>query len=259
MRRFFAFFPLLSVAATVFAFASAGARAGADRPVDLELVLAIDASASVSYDEFNLQMAGLARAFRDPAVIRAIETAAPNGIAVSLVQWSGPGAQALGVDWTLVRDRASARAFADRIDATPRLVTGGGTAIGDAVLAALRLFERNGFAGARRVIDVSGDGAANQGAPPEAARAAAQAAGVTINGLAILTDEPGLDRYYEKAVIEGAASFVLVADDFADFARAIRLKLILEATGAPMARRSPSPPRAIGTPYSSPIAAALDG
>lgn len=216
------------------------ATARAATPVDLELVLAVDASASVSYDEFNLQMTGLARAFRDQAVISAIENAAPRGIAVSLIQWSGVGAQALAVDWALVRDGASARDFAARIDAAPRLVIGGGTAIGDAIARATAAFDGNGYEGARRAIDISGDGASNRGMPPALARDRALAAGITINGLAILDEEPGLDGYYARAVIGGIGAFVITADDFADFARAIRLKLILEATGAPMAE-APAP------------------
>ncbi len=239
-------FPSRAAAALAFALAATVttapgiATARAATPVDLELVLAVDASASVSYDEFNLQMTGLARAFRDKAVIGAIESAAPRGVAVSLIQWSGAGAQALAVGWTLVRDGASARAFAARIDAAPRMVSAGGTAIGAAIARAAAAFDGNGYQGVRRAIDVSGDGVSNRGPPPEIARARALAAGITVNGLAILNDEPGLDGYYARAVIGGAGSFVIAADDYADFARAIRLKLILEATGAPMAE-APAP------------------
>jgi len=233
-------FPSPAFAALALVLAGMLAPARAATPVDLELVLAVDASASVSYDEFNLQMTGLARAFRDEAVIGAIESAAPRGIAVALIQWSGAGAQALAVDWALVRDGASARDFAARIDAAPRLVIGGATAIGDAIARAQAAFDGNGYEGVRRVIDVSGDGASNRGTPPEIARDRALAAGITINGLAILDEEPKLDGYYARAVIGGTGAFVITADDFADFARAIRLKLILEATGAPMAE-APAP------------------
>ncbi|MFQ5784965.1 MAG: DUF1194 domain-containing protein [Alphaproteobacteria bacterium] len=209
----------------------------ADGAADLELVLAIDASSSVSYDEFQLQMFGLAAAFRDPAVINAIRSAAPGGVAVSLVQWASAHQQAIAVNWTLVRDAASAALLADRIDAAPRLVIGGATAIGSVVSFAIDLLNDNRFVGKRRAIDVSGDGKANQGPSPAAARRRALTAGITINALAILNEEPALDAYYDAIVVGGAGSFTLVADDYEDFARAIRLKLILEITGASIARR----------------------
>ena len=210
----------------------------AAEPVDLALVLAVDSSSSVNFDEFNLQMGGLADAFRDRAVLNAIKAAAPKGIAVTLVQWSSPDRQALAFGWTEVRDAASAEAIARMIDLTPRLVGFGGTAINQAINFSIRLLD--GIAAARRVIDVSGDGRNNMGSTTMAASALpalvrAAAAGITVNGLAILNEDPTLDRYYLSHVIVGADAFVLVADDYEDFSRAIRLKLITEITGAPMA------------------------
>ncbi len=209
------------------------ASARAAQAVDLELVLAVDASASVNYDEFQLQMSGLAEAFRHPAVIAAIRSAAPNGVAVSLVQWSGVGQHVQAVGWTEVRDSASANVLAARIDAAPRLTIGGATALGNAIEFSLNLLETNAFRGARWTIDVSGDGTSNQGVSPIVARARAVTAGATVNGLAILNEEPNLDAYYLAAVIGGSGAFLLTADDYDDFARAIRLKLIAEITGAP--------------------------
>lgn len=201
------------------------------RSVDLELVLAVDASASVRYQEYSLQMQGLAAAFRDPAVTAAIRAATPGGIAVSLVQWSGVGAQALLVDWAVVDDRTSAAAFADSIDAAPRSVRAGGTALGDAVLFGLAALAANDFQGQRQVIDVSGDGRANAGTAPVLARGQAVAAGVTVNGLAILDEEVDLDSYYADNLIGGPGAFLQTADDSADFARAIKRKLITEISG----------------------------
>jgi len=226
----------LAAAAALSLWFTVPARAA--EPVDLALVLAVDSSSSVNYDEFNLQMGGLADAFRDGAVLNAIKAAAPNGIAVTLVQWSSPERQALAFGWTEVRDAASAEAVARMIDLTPRLVTYGGTAISDAIDFSIRLLD--GVAAARRVIDVSGDGRNNMGSTtiatsslPASTRAAA--AGITVNGLTILNEDPTLDSYYLSHVIVGADAFVLVADDYEDFGRAIRLKLITEITGAPMA------------------------
>ncbi|MCH7932052.1 MAG: DUF1194 domain-containing protein [Proteobacteria bacterium] len=226
----------LAAAAALSLWFAAPARAA--EPVDLALVLAVDSSSSVNFHEFNLQMGGLADAFRDGAVLNAIKAAAPNGIAVTLVQWSSPDRQALAFGWTEVRDAASAEAVARMIDLTPRLVEGGGTAISDAIDFSIRLLD--GVAAARRVIDVSGDGRNNMGSSttatsPLPASPRAAAAGITVNGLPILNEDPALDGYYLSRVIVGADAFVLVADDYEDFGRAIRLKLITEITGAPMA------------------------
>src|SRR5262249_43078858 len=58
--------------------------------VDLNLVLAVDSSGSVSDDRFELQMQGYAAAFRDPRVLRAIREGSYQSIAVTMVQWTGP-------------------------------------------------------------------------------------------------------------------------------------------------------------------------
>ena len=209
------------------------------RSVDLELVLAVDASASVRYQEYSLQMQGLAAAFRDPSVAAAIRAATPRGVAVSLVQWSGVGDQAMLVDWSLVDDTQSAAAFADRIDAAPRAVRAGGTALGDAVLFSLAALATNDFQGRRQVIDVSGDGRANVGSAAAVARDQAVAAGVTVNGLAILEEEADLDSYYAENLIGGSGAFLQTADDSADFARAIKRKLITEISGGRSASLDP--------------------
>ena len=226
----------LAAAAALLLWVTVPARAA--EPVDLALVLAVDSSSSVNYGEFNLQMGGLADAFRAGAVHNAIKAAAPNGIAVTLVQWSSPGRQALAFGWTEVRDAASAEAVARMIDLTPRLIGGGGTAISDAIDFSIRLLD--GVAAVRRVIDASGDGRNNMGSTTMAtsqlpATTRAAAAGITVNGLTILNEDSTLDGYYLSRVIVGAGAFVLVADDYEDFGRAIRLKLITEISGAPVA------------------------
>ena len=207
------------------------------RPVDLELILAVDASSSVSADEFNLQMLGLALAFRDPRVTGAIQAMGDLGIAVALVQWSDARKQTLAVDWTLLQGEADAIAFAEEVEATPRFLVGGGTAIGAALKYALRQFERNDFAGRRRVIDISGDGRNNQGIQPARVRDIAQFLGVTINGLAILNEDPSVDGHYYAQVIGGTGAFVMTANDYVSYALAILSKLIKEIAGAPIAAR----------------------
>jgi hypothetical protein len=218
-----------------------GAGAAAQqRPVDLELVLAVDASSSVSAAEFDLQMRGLSEAFRSREVIQAIQASGDLGIAVSLIQWSDNRKQFVAVDWTAVRDSASAERLAGEIERSPRFLIGGGTAIGGALKFAIRQIETNAFAGRRKVIDVSGDGRTNQGSQPADMRDAAVALGITINGLAILNEDPVVDGYYRANVIGGTGAFVMTAKDYESFALAILAKLIKEIAGVPIAAR-PSP------------------
>ena len=221
--------------------ASAGAAQEARQPVDLELVLAVDVSSSVDDDEYYLQMHGLAQAFRHPDVLAALRASASGGVAVALVQWSDSSKHAVAVDWMAVHDDASAAAFANAAVGAPRLIVGGQTSISGAIRFALRELETNAYEGARRTIDISGDGRANAGAPPERARRAAAAAGVTINGLAIRNEEPFVDTYFRNSVIAGEAAFLVVADDYDDFAAAMIEKLIREI-GLPLAA---APPRVL--------------
>ena len=223
----------------VLAALAFGPAAAAERQaVDLELVLAVDVSSSVDDDEYFLQMYGLAQAFRHPDVLAAIRNSGSGGVAVSLVQWSDSRKHAVAVDWTLVRDAASAAAFADGVLTAPRLVVGGQTSIGGAIRFAIRELETNAYEGARRTIDLSGDGRANAGAPPERARRAAVDAGIVVNGLAIRNEEPFVDNYFENSVIAGEAAFLIVADDYEDFAAAMIEKLIREI-GVPLAAAPP--------------------
>jgi hypothetical protein len=225
----------LSVPLSAFAGAWAG-PAVPQTPVALELVLAVDASGSVDISEFDLQTHGLASAFRDPEVIAALEGFAPAGIAVALVQWSGRRQQMMVIDWTLVRDRPSALAFAETVEATGRWLLGE-TAIADALAFGMELLGRNRFEGARRTIDISGDGPTNAGGDPDPVRDAAAAAGITINGLAIVNEIPTLDIYFAEHVIGGPDAFLLIAKDYHDFAYAIRQKLLREIQGAGLAGR----------------------
>ena len=208
--------------------------ARSDVDVDLALVLAIDSSGSVDFAEFELQAGGIARAFRDPEVIEAISGAAPNGIAVSVLQWSGRSQHLVAVDWMEVTDARSARALAAKVEAAGRTLIGE-TAIADALRFAAGHLAKGQFQGARRIIDLSGDGPANVGGDPGPVRDAAVRAGITINGLAILNESPKLDHYYAAHVIGGPDAFVVAARDYRDFAEAIRHKLLREIRGAPLA------------------------
>jgi len=207
--------------------------------VDLELLLAVDVSASVDTQEYLLQMQALSEAFQHPDVVRAIRDSAPNGVAVALMQWAGRAEQFYAVPWSVVDDEATAAAFAARIGAVLRPQTFGGTAIGDALVAGLSLLAENNIAATRQVIDVSGDGRTNEGTSPAPVRTYAAALGMTVNGLAILNEEPQLFFYYRDRVIGGPGAFVLLANDFHDFNQAIRMKLIREIIGALLADTRP--------------------
>lgn len=217
----------------------AGRVASAQTQVELELVLAVDTSASVSNDEYTLQMAGIANAFRHPEVLEAITSYGVSGIAVTVVQWSAGDQQMQSVRWHHVSDADSAERLARKIEVSPRAFGVNTTAIGSALRFSVRLFDGNGFAGRRQTIDVSGDGRNNAGLVASTERDRAVAAGVTVNGLAILNGDTELARYYRINVMGGTRAFVDTAEDFADFARAIRDKLIREIS--PIVAQGPQP------------------
>ena len=210
--------------------------AAQDRPVDLELVLAVDASASVSEEEFDLQVHGLAEAFRHRSVAQAIRAAGDLGLTVTLIQWADYRQYAVSIDWTLLDDAVSARQFAKQIDAVKRSVAGS-TGIGGAIEVAIVRLNGNGFDGRRKVVDISGDGRNNHGSAAWLARDLAAARGITVNGLAILNEDPTLDRYYRSNVIGGTGAFVMTANDYESYRLAILIKLIREISGAPTAQR----------------------
>ena len=194
------------------------------QPVSLELVLAIDCSLSVNDLEFNLQIRGIANAFRDEEVIGHI-IGRPQGVVATVVQWNGTSSNHQEPPWRLLTDRASILAFADEIDATKRFRLGHHTGIGRAIDFSIELILGNAYAGQEQKIDISGDGRNNAGPEPSEARARALANGITINGLAVLDGDPGLLAYYETSVAGGSGSFVAAAETYADFAAAMRKKL----------------------------------
>ncbi len=232
---------LLPVAFAAFIPVAAVSAAAAEslEPVDLELILAIDVSGSIDDEEALLQREGYINAFRHPDLVRAIQGGMLQRIAVSYYEWAGFGHIRSIVDWTVVKDRETAFAFADSLTRNPPL-TARRTAISAAIEFAVPYFERNRFDGTRRVVDISGDGPNNWGTPVRVARDKALAAGITINGLPIMNGRegpsgwpqlPDLDLYYRDCVIGGPGAFIVVANSFEDFGTAIRRKLILEIAG----------------------------
>lgn len=213
-------------------------RAAADETVDLELVLAVDISGSVDEEESKQQRQGYVAALSDPAVIEAIASNERGRIAVTYVEWSGPDQQEQVLGWTILDGADSARDFAGRLAAVPRM-RGMWTSIGNALDFCRGLFDGNGLTAPRRVIDVSGDGANNRGSSLPAARDRTLAEGIVINGLPIMNDRPQpwamptpnemrLDRYYMENVIGGPGAFIVPAETFQDFRTAILAKLVRE-------------------------------
>ncbi len=230
-------FPLaLAFAHSLASAAAPAAEFGQDRIVDLELVLAVDASSSVSDEEFYLQIRGIAEAFRHRSVARAVRASGDLGLAVALFQWADNQQQTLTSGWMVVRDAPTASRFAKQVEAVIRSMAGN-TAIGSALEFAIDQLEGNGFDGRRRVIDVSGDGRNNHGSAAWLARDLAVAGGITVNGLAILNEDQTLDRYYITNVIGGTGAFVMTANDYEAYRSAIVTKLVREISGAPFAAR----------------------
>ena len=174
--------------------------------VDLALVLAVDGSASVTYDEFGLIAGGMAAALREPPIITGLIGGPAKASMCSLLLWSGAGAQEVIAGWTLIASDADARSFADQVDNMPRVVKAGQTAIGEALLASLTLLSRVPDTPTRRVVNVIGDGRSNDGIAPGPIRDRMAAARITINGLCILHEEPDLLRSYTNEVIGVAFS-----------------------------------------------------
>jgi hypothetical protein len=203
--------------------------------VDLLLVLAVDISRSVDDEEARLQREGYRTAMADPQVLAAIKGGPAGAIGVAYVEWAGFPYQELVIPWTRIGSEAEARAWSDRLAASPRQ-SFTWTSISGALMFSGRLLADAPFVAARRVIDVSGDGPNNNGPPPEPERDRLVAAGVTINGLPIVNDKPTfgfragdmLEGYYRDSVIGGAGAFLIVAEDFQSFGTAVRRKLIQE-------------------------------
>jgi hypothetical protein len=215
--------------------------------VDLLLVLSSDVSRSVDHPKFLLQREGYAAAISDPQVLDAIKSGPNQKIAVCFVEWSGFGAQKLVIGWTKIDGAATARKFGDQLLEFPRSFADR-TSISGGIEFSNAQFANAPFEAPRRTIDVSGDGTNNAGRDVRVARDEVVAKGVVINGLVILSDRPvpwnaehtnppgGLEKYYQDNVIGGPGAFVLVAENFQSFGRAIVKKLIAEIASLGPAR-----------------------
>jgi hypothetical protein len=220
----------------------------AAQSVDVALVLVSDVSRSIDDSEFKLEKDGYASAFTSRQVIDAIQGGTVGAIAVSYVEFASSFEVRTVLDWELVHDQASAKAFADKLAAAPRSFWGR-TAISSGIDRGVQLLAESGYDARRRVIDVCGDGTNNAGRDVTEARDDALKAGITINGLAIINDHPvswtyahvqppgGLPNYYRENVTGGPSSFVLEVHDFHTFGEAMTRKLVTEIAEQRMRRR----------------------
>jgi Protein of unknown function (DUF1194) len=228
---------LLIVAALAILSGATANSADERPPVDVELVLAVDISYSMDYDELALQREGYILAITSEQFIDALRRGPLGKIAVTYVEWAGSGEQQVVVPWLVIDSPASADAYAERLRVAP-IRRAYRTSISGALKFSAELFGTN-FKGIRRVIDVSGDGTNNQGDLVEPTRDDVLRKGITINGLPILLktplasmiDLPELDTYYEDCVIGGPGAFLVPVRERHQFADAIRNKLILEVAG----------------------------
>jgi hypothetical protein len=229
----------LLVLMVLLALPLCGSAALAATSVDVALVLVTDVSRSIDDSEFQLEKEGYAAAFTNPQVIAAIKSGATGAIAVAYVEFAGAYEVHTVLEWTLIRDAASAASFAAKLKAAPRSFWGR-TAISSGIDHAIQMLAESGYDAGRRVIDVCGDGTNNAGREITEARDDALKTGVVINGLAIINDHPvswiyahvqppgGLAKYYRDNVTGGPGSFVQEIHDFHTFGEAMTRKLIAE-------------------------------
>jgi len=244
------------IAAAAVAVCLLGAAAAAPvraENVDMLLVLAADVSRSIDDGEFNLQRKGYAAAMTDPRVIKAIVGGRHHGIALTFIEWSGAADQNIVIDWIVVRDEETAGTIAATMLSAPRSFLGR-TSISAAIDFGVQRLAAAPASADKRIIDISGDGTSNSGRAVTEARDDAIAAGITINGLAIIntqanpgyafhTQPPGgLPKYYEENVIGGSGAFLLQVENFETFTEAMTRKLIAEIAGGPSENRTAALP-----------------
>jgi Protein of unknown function (DUF1194) len=227
----------IGLVAAAFLFVAAPLHAVADEEVDVALVIAVDISFSMDPEEQALQREGFVEAFRSPIVHDAIRKGTIGKVAVVYAEWAANFEQRVIVPWTVIDNPESAFAFAGRLAAQPTR-RGPRTSVSGAIDFGVRLLRESGVEAPRRVIDISGDGANNQGRPVTEARDEAVAQGLTINGLPIMLkratsywDVTDLDVYYRDCVIGGPGAFTVPVRERDQFVNAIKTKILMEIAG----------------------------
>jgi hypothetical protein len=224
-------FPLIALLLAI-----APTRADGPEEVDVALVLAVDISYSMDPDELAIQRKGYVDALRSQQFLEAVRRGAIGKVAITYFEWAGTGTHYVLAPWVIIDGPASANQLAGRLEEQP-VRRAYRTSISSAIDMGVKLIEESGVKAMRKVIDVSGDGPNNQGRLVTQARDEAVQKGITINGLPLMLKRPGyldlddLDTYYKECVIGGQGAFVIPVRDSAQFANAIRTKLILEVAG----------------------------
>lgn len=218
--------------------------ADAAEEVDLELLLLVDVSRSMSSAELEIQRQGYVAALRSDSVAAALGRALTGKIALAYVEWAGEKRQRIIQDWVLIESREDLFAVAGILE-NDQSTTQSRTSISGALRYGANYLDENEFNGMRRVIDISGDGPNNQGGEVTATRDAVLARGITINGLPLMTQDgvfmriPDLDAYYRNCVIGGPGAFLVPVYKWEDFGPAVTQKLVLEIAGLPPERLIP--------------------
>ncbi len=221
-----------------------GGAVGGAVAVDTAVVLAVDVSYSMDPDEQKLQREGYVQALTSREFMQALKAGVNGRIAISYFEWANVGDQKILVPWRLIDGPQAAGAVAAELAAAPYR-RAARTSIAGGLTFAQALFESSGYQGLRQVIDVSGDGANNNGPPVTLVRDEVLAKGTTINGLPIMLKKPNLmtmdiedlDIYYEDCVIGGPGAFVIPIKEREKFTEAIRTKLVQEVAGRTSAPR----------------------
>ena len=225
----------------------AGLSSGTTTEVDLQLVLAADISGSVNRKLRTAQRQGFAKAFRDPALLKAVESGPLGRIAVIYFEWAGESDQRIVLPWTFLSGPADMARFADALEAAAPENGGGETSISAAMIFAQDLFATSSYHSQRKVVDISGNGENSAGPAIASALSGLRAGGVIVNGLVLpgpAADERGpysklfagyetsIIDYYRDEVIGGPGAFAIATDPAAGFGSAILRKLVLEIAWA---------------------------
>jgi hypothetical protein len=244
---------MLAAAATLAAFYSLSYAGESGPEVDTALIVAVDVSNSVDENRYRLQMEGIAQALEDPGVIQAIMGGAKRGILFSMITWADLPKVSLA--WMRITSAEEAKAAAVRVRTLPR--QGGEFTCMTRMMRFVsdKIAPQIPARAVKVVLDISGDGRdnCNDEQPIDEVRDELVKYGVTVNGLPILEGAEGdagaaspgvatqsylpeeqatagLEDWFREHVKGGPGSFVLPANGYADFGRAIRQKFVLEVS-----------------------------
>jgi len=227
---------LLGAMFCVLAALPAPAQQAGPIEVDVKLVIATDVSKSIEDERLALERKGIADVFLDPEVVKVITNGTLGVIAVAMVDWAGYRENQVVVDWTIVKDKASAAALAEKVLNIPRMPSNR-TSISNAIERSIALLDGSDdrIIATRKVIDVSGDGPNNDGYSLEQLHEATKDNGIVVNGLPIMDNGsdgffPDLDKYYAACVVSGKGGFLVVVRDFKDFGAVMRRKIVVEVS-----------------------------